>query len=199
MATVSSLNIRIGANIKELQTAMQRAGKSVEQLGDRMTSVGKTLSMRLTAPLAALGGLAIKQAADFETLQQSMNALNGSVEEGTRNFERLKKFSATTPFQLQDLAKAQNMLQGFGLAADEAFQSMKMIGDVAAITGGDIHGIGIAFGQAAAEGRLMTQDIRQLINQGVPAIQLLAETMGVAESEILSLASEGRGLSRRYN
>jgi len=118
--------------------------------------------------------------------------LNGSVEEGTRNFNRLKQASARTPFQLNDLAQAQNMLQGFGLAADEAFESLMMIGDIAAITGGDIQGIGIAFGQAAAEGRLMTRDIRQLINQGVPAIQLLADTMGVAESSVLDLASEGQ-------
>jgi tape measure domain-containing protein len=146
----------------------------------------------ISAPLVGAGVLAVKTAADFQTLRQSMDILNQSAAEGARNFERLVEFSARTPFQLQDLARAQNMLQGFGLAADEAFDSLSMIGDIAAVSGGSIQGIGIAFGQAAAEGRLMTRDIRQLINQGVPAIKLLADTMNVAESEVLSLAEEGR-------
>lgn len=187
-----SLVVKIGADIKGLQSAMAQASKSIQDAGKKMSDVGKTLSTRLTAPLLALGAVSLKQAADFETLRVSMDTLNGSVEEGARNFERLKEFSAATPFQLGDLAKAQNMLQGFGLSADDAFDSISMIGDIAAISGGSIDGIGIAFGQAAAEGRLMTQDVRQLINQGVPAIKLLADTMGVAESEILGLASEGK-------
>ncbi len=187
----NALNVKIGGDIRELEKALNQASSKIKSAGKSMMSVGKTLSASVTAPLTALGIASLKTAADFETLQQSMNVLNGSVEEGSRNFERLKEFSAGTPFQLQDLAKAQNMLQGFGLSADEAFDSLSMIGDISAISGGSIEGIGVAFGQAAAEGRLMSRDIRQLINQGVPAIKLLSETMGVAESEIFDLASQG--------
>src|SRR5699024_5054304 len=84
------------------------------------------------------------------------------------------------------------MLPGFGLSADDAFESLKMIGDIAAVSGGSIQGIGIAFGQAAAEGQLMTRDIRQLVNQGVPALKLLADSMGVARDQIFDLASQGQ-------
>lgn len=176
------------------RSGKQTAGKVTREfarMGPQMQTVGRSMSMWLTAPLVGAGVLAVKTAADYETLRQSMDILNGSAEEGARNFERLKDFSARTPFQLQDLASAQNMLQGFGQSADDAFESIKMIGDISAVSGGSIRGIGIAFGQAAAEGRLMSRDIRQLINQGVPAIKLLADTMGVAQSEIFDLASQG--------
>ena len=172
---------------------MQKSGeRAARRIGQTLRSVGTGMTAALTAPLAGAGALAVKTAADYESLRQSMDILNQSAEEGARNFERLKEFSAETPFQLRDLAEAQNMLQGFGLSADEAFQSMKMIGDISAVASGDIKGIGIAFGQAAAEGRVMTRDIRQLINQGVPAIKLLADTMDVATSDVLNLASEGK-------
>lgn len=176
---------------KEGMKASKRIGRQFDQMGQRLQSVGSSMSRWITAPLIGAGGLAVKTAADYEKLRVSMDVLNGSAKEGARNFERLKEFSAGTPFQLSDLASAQNMLQGFGMAADEAFQSIKMIGDISAVSGGSIEGIGIAFGQAAAEGQLMTRDIRQLINQGVPAIKLLADTMNVAESEIFDLASQG--------
>jgi tape measure domain-containing protein len=67
-----------------------------------------------------------------------------------------------------------------------------MLGDISAITGGNLTGIAVAFGQAAAEGRVMTRDLRQFINNGVPILQLLSEEMGVAEGKIMDLASEGK-------
>lgn len=192
-----------GMNIKGFTGALStmykegaKTAKSIEQrfqkIGGKMQSIGGKMTAGLTLPLAGAGAMALKTAADYEKLRMSMNALNGSAEEGGKQFERLKKFSAQTPFQLQELAKAQNMLQGFGMAADDAFESMSMIGDIAAISGGNINEIGMAFGQAAAEGRLMSRDIKQLINQQVPATKLLAETMGVAKSEIFDLASQGK-------
>lgn len=191
-SNVATLLVSIGSDISSLEKGLSKAQRQIQDAGRSMKRVGRNMTAALTLPLVGAGVAALKSAAEFETLQQSMNILNGSIEEGARNFERLKKFSAKTPFQLNDLASAQNMLQGFGLSADNAFNSLSMIGDISAVTGGSINGIGIAFGQAAAEGRLMTRDIRQLINQGVPAINLLADTMGVAKSEVLELASEGK-------
>ena len=191
-SNVATLLVSIGSDISSLEKGLSKAQRQIQDAGRSMKRVGRNMTAALTLPLVGAGVAALKSAAEFESLQQSMNILNGSIEEGARNFERLKKFSAKTPFQLNDLASAQNMLQGFGLSADNAFNSLSMIGDISAVTGGSINGIGIAFGQAAAEGRLMTRDIRQLINQGVPAINLLADTMGVAKSEVLELASEGK-------
>lgn len=183
---------QLGATISADRKPFNKVLDSVFRDGGRqMAKLGRNMSAAISAPLIGAGALAIKTAADYETLRTSMDVLNGSAEEGARNFERLKEFSASTPFQLNDLASAQNMLQGFGQTADDAFDSIKMIGDISAVSGGSIEGIGIAFGQAAAEGKLMSRDIRQLINQGVPAIKLLADTMGVAESEIFDLASQG--------
>jgi tape measure domain-containing protein len=81
---------------------------------------------------------------------------------------------------------------GFGLTTDKAFDSLSMLGDVAGIVGGDLQSIAIAFGQAAAEGRVMTRDILQFINNGVPILQVLSKEMGVAEGEIMDMASEGK-------
>lgn len=153
--------------------------------------LGVRLAQAVAVAIPAIGGLAIRQAAEFQDLRVALDTLNRSAAEGARNFERLVQFSSQTPFQLKELTRAQNTLQGFGLSADEAFESLRNIGDIAAVSSGDIQGIGIAFGQAAAEGKLMTRDIRQLINQGVPAINLLANTMGVARNEVLDLAEQG--------
>ena len=156
-----------------------------------MTSVGKSLSTRITLPLALAGGAAVKSAANFEKLQTQLKVLTGSAAAGSKAFERLVKFSAKTPFQLDELVKANNTLLGFGVSADDAFKHLQNIGDIAAVSGGDLQGISVAFGQVAAAGRLMGQDLLQLINNGVPIIDMLSSSMGVAKSEIKDMVSEG--------
>lgn len=164
----------------------------IKSFGNQMTKTGRMLSTRLSAPLVLAGGVALKQAANFERLQTTLNTLTGSAEEGAAAFERLVQFSAKTPFQLDELVKVNNTLMGFGLNANEAFDSLSMLGDISGIVGGDLQSIGIAFGQAAAEGRVMTRDLRQFINNGVPILDILAESMGVARGEIMDMASEGK-------
>jgi tape measure domain-containing protein len=180
------------ANNERFNSAIGVSSNKLKSFGNQMTKTGRMLSTRLSLPLAALGGLAVKQAANFERLQTTLNTLTGSAEAGAEAFERLVQFSAKTPFQLNELVKVNNTLMGFGLNADQAFNSLSMLGDIAGIVGGDLQSIGIAFGQAAAEGRVMTRDLRQFINNGVPILDILAESMGVARGEIMDMASEGK-------
>lgn len=180
------------ANNTKFNSALTASSNKLKQFGSQMTKTGRMLSTRLSLPLAAVGGIAIKQAANFERLQTTLNTLTGSADEGAKAFERLVQFSAKTPFQLDELVKVNNTLMGFGLNANEAFDSLSMLGDISGIVGGDLQSIGIAFGQAAAEGRVMTRDLRQFINNGVPILDILATSMGVARGEIMDMASEGK-------
>jgi|14BtaG_2_1085337.scaffolds.fasta_scaffold00767_5 tape measure domain-containing protein len=186
------LKVNIIGDASSLNKSLGRAEGRLKKFSGSLTKTGRALTTRLTLPLAAVGTMAVKQAANFERLQTTLNVLTGSAEEGARAFERLVKFSAKTPFQLADLTKVNNTLMGFGLTTDEAFDSLSMLGDVAGIVGGDLQSIAIAFGQAAAEGRVMTRDLRQFINNGVPILQVLSEEMGVAEGAIMDMASEGK-------
>jgi tape measure domain-containing protein len=171
---------------------INNARGKIKKFTTDMTKFGRTMSTRVSLPLAAVGTLALRQAAKFERLRVTLNTLTGSADAGAKSFERLVQFSAETPLQLEELTRVNNMLMGFGQSSDDAFKSLKMLGDVSAITGGNLTGIAVAFGQAAAEGRVMTRDLRQFINNGVPILQLLSEEMGVAEGKIMDLASEGK-------
>ncbi|MBC8399064.1 MAG: tape measure protein [Flavobacteriales bacterium] len=192
MADNQKLHVDIIGDSSKLNQALGRAEGRLKKFSGSLSRTGRALTTRLTLPLAAVGTMAVKQAANFEKLQTTLNVLTGSAEEGARAFERLVQFSAKTPFQLADLTKVNNTLMGFGLTTDEAFDSLSMLGDVAGIVGGDLQSIAIAFGQAAAEGRVMTRDLRQFINNGVPILQVLSEEMGVAEGAIMDMASEGK-------
>ena len=187
----NTLRIAINADIRGLNQNLSKAQGRLKAFSSRVSDVGKTLTTRLTLPLGVAGGVALKSAANFEKLKTQLNVLTGSAENGSKAFERLVKFSAGTPFQLNELVKANNTLMGFGVSAEDAYNHLQMIGDISAVSGGDLQGISVAFGQVAAAGRLMGQDLLQLINNGVPIIDMLSSSMGVAKSEIKDLVSEG--------
>lgn len=189
---LAELAVLIKADIKQFQKNIGSAKSTLNNFGSTATSVGTKLTASLTLPIAGVGITALKTASDFEQLEVRLKTLTGSAKAGTKQFQRLQQFSAGTPFQLQDLVQANNTLLGFGMNAEDAFTSLQQLGDVASATGADLQSIAVAFGQSSAEGKLFTRDIRQFINQGVPAVDLLAQSMGVARSEVFTLAEEGK-------
>ena len=178
--------------IKGLDTSIRKTQRNLRRFARTTERIGSNLSKSLSLPIVGFGTVALKAAADAEKLRVQLETLTGSAEEGGKAFERLKTLSAKTPFQLEDLVSANNTLLGFSLSSAEAYSAIQDLGDIAAVTGGDLQSIAVAFGQSAAEGKLFTKDIRQFINNGVPAVKLLAEEMNVAESEVFDLASQGK-------
>ena len=187
-----SLRVTLSTDSSKFIRGLNQASNRLNSFGNRLKGVGSSLQTRLTLPLSLAGGMAVKSASDFERLRTSLDVLSGSAEKGAESFQRLVQFSAQTPFQLTELAKVNNMLLGFGMNTEEAFEALKMLGDVASVSGGDLNGVARAFGQASATGKLFAEDINQLIDNSVPVIKLLAEEMGVAEGQIKQLASEGK-------
>lgn len=178
--------------LNQIDSKIKQTSQALKASGDQFINAGKSLSLFLSAPLGLLSVNALKASADFEALKMQMQVLTGSAEEGDRVFRDLVKFAAETPFELGQLAKATNTLMGFGESATQAQDHLKLIGDIAAVSGGDFNGITVAFGQASASGKLMGQDLLQLVNNGVPVIKMLADEMKVPKDRIKDLVSEGK-------
>ena len=170
-ASAKQFSSKVSASFKKMSGKMKAAG-------DKMESVGKNLSLKVSLPIAALGTTAVMSAVKFEVLQKSLDVLTGSAEKGARAFNKIKEFSAATPFQLDDLVQVNNMLIGFGLTADDSFDALKRLSDISAVTGANLSRMSVAFGQSAGMGRVMTQDLNQFVNNGVPIYKLLTEVTG---------------------
>ena len=66
MASLSSLNFRLTANIAPFRKGLNKAERAMDKMGRKMQQTGKNLSMKLTAPLAALGAMSFNVFRDFE-------------------------------------------------------------------------------------------------------------------------------------
>ena len=92
---IADLLIKIGADSYEFQQKAQQVEKGLGSLEKKLTSVGKSLSLKLTAPLAALGGVSLHLAdvqAKAETkVQQALKVTNQAV---GYNFRQLVDYAS---------------------------------------------------------------------------------------------------------
>src|SRR6185503_1850689 len=92
---------KTNASLTEYEKRMTAAIRRTRQLR-RIGSFGLT---RITLPLAALGAVAIKQAANMETATLRMQAFVGSAEKAKKVVADLQQMSVRTPFSFEDLEK----------------------------------------------------------------------------------------------
>src|SRR5699024_11307342 len=64
-------------------------------------------------------------------------------------------------------------------------------GDAAPIAGEDMEEMGGIFNKVQTSNKLQMGEMNQLMDRGIPIVRLLAEELGVAESEVTDLASAG--------
>ena len=79
MANLSSLNFRLTANIAPFRKGLNKAERSMDRLGRKMQQTGKNMSMKLTAPIAALGAMSFNVFRDFELEMAKVKAVSGAT------------------------------------------------------------------------------------------------------------------------
>lgn len=128
------------------------------------------------------------------TLEQttiSLKTMLGSADEASALIERVTEMAAKTPFEFPELADSTKKLIAFGEPAETAVDTMRRLGDVAAGLSIPIGEISEIYGKIRVQGRVFMEDINQLSGRGIPIYKGLADTLGVAESEIREMVSAG--------
>lgn len=173
------------------QSGFEKKLETIKNLGNSFENYAKKTAI-LSVSLGAIGIAALKQASNLEALQIKMEILTGSVEKGTKLYKDLVKLGAETPFDTSELTTATNIMMGYGLSVEKAFNNVKRIGDIVSLTGGDMQRVALSFSQAFAGNKVSGEEIREFLNNGVPIVKILAESMNKPLDKIKKLASDGK-------
>ena len=203
----SKESAKVDKSITKIGKDSAKAAKGVDKLDKETNSFGKNLKkLAIGGALFAIGkGLfnigkaVVGAAAELETIGVQFEVLTGSAEKATEVLKDLSDFSASTPFQFTDIAKAGKQLIAFGIETDEVKDRLQEIGDVAAATGADFGEVTTVFGQVQAAGKLTGERLLQLQERAIPIGPALAKTLGVAESAVKGLVSEGKVTTEVFN
>lgn len=182
----------------KLDAAIDKAESAHKKMEGGMSSTQRALSgmnnvaLGLAGAITGAGLASIKFAADLEQTQIALEVLLGDAEKATKIKNEWTALAAETPFSSTDIDAAGKKLLAFNIEAENVTDTLRRIGDISAATGSSISEIADIYGKAKVQGRLFAEDINQFQGRGIPVLQSLAQVLGVAETEVRNLVTEGK-------
>jgi tape measure domain-containing protein len=178
-------------HFRVVENATDSAQASARNLTGSYMALAGVLGTIGVAGLGASAG-AVRLAGGLEQTSVAFEVMLGSAAAAKSMLDELQGFAATTPFQLPEIQQSARSLLAFGEAADQIPTTLRRIGDIAAGTQTNIAELATIYGKARVQGTLFAEDINQLTGRGIPVIQEFAKQLGVSESQVKKLASEGK-------
>lgn len=118
-----------------MASSLQTVSQKMQEVGASVTDLGKDLSMKLTAPLVALGTLAVKSAMDFGAAMREMGFAIPDVEAFGASIDELNayclKLGREGPFAADQVAQAITRLIKAGYDWKQIQEMMPAITDLA--------------------------------------------------------------------
>ena len=184
MAKLNDLIVTIGAQTKQFDKALGSSMRKMQRFGMNTKKLGKSMTMGLTAPIAALGAAAIKSAADLETMEVSFISLTGGAKQAADMMANLNEFTAKTPFQIEAVAKSARQLIASGSGIGDVNEQLQFLGDIAATSGQPIDEIAAIFSKVNAKGKVELESLNQLAERGIPIFTALSEATGLPADKL---------------
>lgn len=187
---------RFQENASRVKRTFGTMGDTAEAQGDRIDNSFRKMAV------AAAGFFTLKQAADFarqmikvraevESLEISFRTLVGNKEKADALFASIRDFAVNTPMMLNGLAKGAQTLLSFNVEADKVMGILKQIGDISMGDQQRFDSLTLAFAQMSATGKLMGQDLLQMINAGFNPLSVMSEKTGKSIAQLKDEMSAG--------
>lgn len=184
------------SDIRKLKTEINQTEREIKRLenlppagfGERLRNIGGQFGGLIG--LAGGVGLAMQawegiqsifnKGVELEQANIKFEVLLGSAEKAKELLGELTGYADTTPYGLDGLQKGAETMLGFGIAQEKILPNMKMLGDIAMGNEEKLAGLSLVYSQIQATGKLMGQDLLQLINQGFNPLQVISEQTGLS-------------------
>lgn len=187
---LANLNVRLGFIFDDKSLA--RVEKNLQRTGDRLARTGQNISLFISAPLALMGGAAIKAAGEFESLSLAMQATfknaGRTVAEAGAEVEALRKAALAPGLDFPQAVAASIRLQSVGLSAEKARDTIKELANAVASTGGtaqQLESVTVQMAQMISKGKVLSGDLR-IIQENLPIISdLMLKAFGTSNAEAI--------------
>lgn len=180
--------------IEELFTRLgfQVDPKGIDQAKDKLSGLKKWIGgLAIGAGLITLAKTGLDAAMSMESLTAQFTTMTGSAERANSVIQEISEFAAKTPFTKMGLADAGKTLMAFGLQSEKVVPTLKMLGDVAGADQNKLNSLALVFGQIQSTGRLMGQDLLQLINQGFNPLTEISKQTGISMGDLKKAMEQG--------
>ncbi len=199
-----ALNFPITADNQGFMSAVRQIRDGIHEASSTVESCGGDISKvidRIKQGIALLGvatgfkeftSQVFNTRAEIQSLSISFETLLGNADKANALFGELRKFAVQTPMQLKDLAQGAQTMLGFNIEEDKIMPYLKAIGDISMGDAAKFNSLTLAFSQMSAAGKLMGQDLMQMIGQGFNPLTVIAEKTGKTLAEVKKEMEAGK-------
>ena len=184
---------KLEKDLKRLGDSINKANPAVDMLSGALKKLaGPAIAVAVGKKLVDMGKAAVDTAAKFESLAVSFEVLTGGAEAGKKLTDEIIKLASKTPLTTEALTDGARTLLSFGESADEVVNDLRLLGD---ITGGDaqkMQSLTLAFAQVGSTGRLMGQDLLQMVNAGFNPLSIMSEKTGKSMKVLKDEMAKGK-------
>lgn len=182
--------------MRENRQAIVDSGRTAESEGAKITQMFKT------AAAAAVGFFTIQQAKNFasdiirvrsemQMMEASFETLLQSAPKAAKMIAEMREFALQSPLELTHVTNAAQTLIGFGVDAEKTMDILRQLGDVSMGNSDRFQRLALVYAQTQAAGKLMGQDLLQMINAGFNPLQVISEKTGKSIGELKDMMSNG--------
>jgi TP901 family phage tail tape measure protein len=188
MASIGTIKVRVGADIRGLQNGLFKAERRLKAFGRSTGELADGINRGITLPFAIAGLASVKVASDFES---SMTKITSQVGIAREEVEKMKgqvlDLAGNTARAPKELADAMFFVQSAGLRGAEAMDALEMSAKAASAGFGDTKTVADlltsamnAYGPAALSAEMATDTLAATVREGKANAEDLTRSMGAA-------------------
>ncbi len=175
--------------LRDVSSTAQKEGAAIDKT---FKNIGKTIAAVFTVQkLIEFTRHLVSVRSEIQGLEVSFRTLLGSKEKADALLSSLRQFAVNTPMMLKDLASGAQTLLAFNVAAEDIMPTLKSIGDISMGDAQKFQSLTLAFAQMSSTGKLMGQDLLQMINAGFNPLTEIAAKTGKSIAQLKDEMSAG--------
>lgn len=185
--------------VDDLSKKMGDADGASKNLNDGFTVLKGTMANLASQAISKvvdgfknLVGGAVDYQKSMEYYTTSFTVMTGSADKASETVKKLADIGAKTPFDMPQLADATSLLMNFGFNADDAVDSMMMLGDISQGSADKLDSISRAYGKMSSAQKVSLEDINMMIDAGFNPLQEISEHTGESMKSLYDRISKGK-------
>lgn len=181
-------------HIRKVSQAAEEESKDMDKsiLSFAQSGAKYIVSYLVGQGMGSLLNSIVQTRGQFQQLEIAFETILGSGSKAKALMNQLVDTAARTPFDLMGVASSAKQLLAYGIAAEDVNDTLVRLGNIASGLSIPLQDIAYLYGTTMTQGRLYAQDLNQFTGRGIPMVKELAKILGVAESQVKTLVSEGK-------
>lgn len=178
--------------LKDEYSAFREEAGETAQANEKM-SLSLTKVLGIIGGVTALKGFAselIRVRGEFQSMETAIETLVGE-NMANKLIPQIKELAKISPLTMSDMVGAEKMMLGFNIQAEDTIRYLQALSDISMGDSVKFNSLTLAFSQMSAAGKLMGQDLNQMINAGFNPLQVISEETGKSIATLKDEMSKG--------